>query len=147
MKVILTQDVKSLGKKGQLVEASDGYARNYLFPHKLAIEASAQAMAELKGREDAQKHKLAVETQQAQEQAAAIDGKTVRLTAKAGSNGRLFGSVTAKDIAGKIQAEFGIQVDKRKIEVEEIKNFGTYTAAVKFNYGISAKLYVAVSEE
>lgn len=147
MKVILSQDVKGLGKKGQLVETSDGYARNFLFPRKLAVEASAQALTELKGREAAEQHRIDVETRQAQAFAKKIEGQTIRLTAKAGTNGRLFGSITAKDIATRLAADYSVKVDKRKVEVEEIKNFGTYPATVKFSYGITAAIYVAVSEE
>lgn len=147
MKVILLQDVKGLGKRGELVTTSDGYARNFLFPRKLAKEANAQAMTELKGREAAEQHRIEVETKQAQAFAKKINGVTIRLTAKAGTNGRLFGSVTAKDIAARLAADYSVQVDKRKVEVEEIKNFGTYPAKVKFSYGITADIYVAVSEE
>ena len=102
MKVILTQDVKSLGKKGELVNASDGYARNFLFPRKLAVEANAQAMNELKNRESAEKYRLETELKNAKEVAAKINGKTVKLTAKAGQGGKIFGSVTAKEVAESI---------------------------------------------
>ena len=98
MKVILTQDVKGLGKKGELVNASDGYARNFLFPRNLAAEANSQAMTELKNRENSKKHKIDVETQEAKDTAAKINGKTVKVTAKPGQGGRLFGSVTAKEM-------------------------------------------------
>ena len=117
MKVILTQDVKSLGKKGELVNASDGYARNFLFPRKLAVEANAQAMNELKNREAAEKFRLETELKNAKETAAKIDGKTVKLTAKAGQGGRLFGSVTAKEVAEQIKAQFGVDIDRRKISM------------------------------
>ena len=123
MKVILTQDVKGLGKKGELVNASDGYARNFLFPRKLAAEANSQAMTELKNREDSKKHKIEVETQQAKASADKISGKTVKVTAKAGQGGRLFGSVTAKEIAAVMKTQFGIDIDKRKITVDDIKAF------------------------
>ena len=147
MKVILLQDVKGLGKRGELVTTSDGYARNFLFPRKLAKEANAQAMTELKGREAAEQHRIEVKPKQAQAFAKKIGGVTIHLTAKAGTNGRLFGSVTAKDIAARLASDYSVQVDKRKVEVEEIKNFGTYQAKVKFSYGITADIYVAVSEE
>ena len=114
MKVILTQDVKSLGKKGELVNASDGYARNFLFPRKLAVEANAQAMNELKNRESAEKYRLETELKNAKEVAAKINGKTVKLTAKAGQGGKIFGSVTAKEVAESISRQFGVSVDKRK---------------------------------
>lgn len=146
MKVVLKQDVKGLGKKGQLVNASDGYARNFLFPKNLAVEANAQNMSELKNREQAEKYKIATETAAAKKNAEEISGKTLRLTAKAGQNGKLFGSVTSKEIAEKLDADFGIKVDKRKIVVEDIKQFGTYEFEVKLYQGISAKLFVMVGE-
>ena len=99
MKVVLLQDVKSLGKKGELVNVSDGYARNFLFPRKIASQADSQALSELKNRENAEKHRLAVELENAKESAKILEGKTVKVTAKAGANGKLFGSVTNKDIA------------------------------------------------
>lgn len=147
MKVILTQDVKSLGKKGDLVNTSDGYARNYLFPRKLAVEANSQAMTELKNRENAQKHKILVETQAAQEAADLLSGKTVNIKARAGQGGRLFGSVTSKEIAECVRREFGVEADKRKITVEDIKSFGTFPVTIKLYQGVTAEFYVMVSEE
>ena len=146
MKVILTQDVKGLGKKGELVNASDGYARNFLFPRKLAAEANSQAMTELKNRENSKKHKIEVETQQAKAYADKISGKTVKVTAKAGQGGRLFGSVTAKEIAAVMKTQFGIDIDKRKITVDDIKAFGTYPATVKLYQGVTAEFSVTVTE-
>ncbi len=146
MKVILTQDVKSLGKKGELVNASDGYARNFLLPRNLAIPADAQSMTELKNRENAAQFKIATEKAAAEKSAAELNGKTVKISAKAGSNGKLFGSVTSKEIATEITKAFSINVDKRKVVVEEIKNFGTYPVEVKLYNGITAKLFVMVGE-
>ena len=120
MKVILTQDVKGLGKKGELVNASDGYARNFLFPRNLAAEANSQAMTELKNRENSKKHRIDVETQEAKASAAKINGKTIKVTAKAGQGGRLFGSVTAKEIAAVMKTQLGIDIDKRKITRRKI---------------------------
>lgn len=147
MDVILNADVKGLGKKGELVKTSDGYARNFLFPRNLAVEANAQAMTELKNREQSKQHKINVATQQAKDAAEKLEGKTIKLTAKAGKNGKLFGSVTSKEIAEKIKAQFSIDIDKRKVSVEDIKNFGTYTAEVKLYTGISAKVFVQVGEQ
>lgn len=147
MDVILNADVKGLGKKGELVKTSDGYARNFLFPRNLAVEANAQAMTELKNREQSKQHKIDVATQQAKEAAEKLEGKTIKLTAKAGKNGKLFGSVTSKEIAEKIKVQFSIDIDKRKVSVEDIKNFGTYTAEVKLYTGISAKVFVQVGEQ
>ncbi len=146
MKVVLTQDVKGLGKKGELVNTSDGYARNFLFPRKLAVEANSQAMSELKNREAAEKHRIETEIAAAKESALKLEGKTVKLSAKAGANGKLFGSVTSKDVAEIISKQFGMQLDKRKVVVEDIKSFGTYPVEVKLYNGISASLFVMVGE-
>ena len=146
MKVILKQDVKGLGKKGELVNASDGYARNFLFPKGLAAEANAQAMSEFKNKQQAVKYRIDTETAAAKAVAERVSGKTIHITAKAGQNGKLFGSVTSKEIAEKVKAEFGIETDKRKIIVDDIKQFGTYEFEIKLYQGISAKLYVMVGE-
>lgn len=146
MKVVLTQDVKGLGKKGELVNAAEGYARNFLFPRKLAMEANAQAMSELKNREASEKFKHDTEVANAKAAAEKLQGKTVRLSAKAGANGKLFGSVTAKDVAEAISKEYKIELDKRKVTVEDIKVFGTYPVEVKLLNGISASMFVMVNE-
>ena len=146
MKVILTQDVKGLGKKGEMVNTSDGYARNFLFPRKLASEANAQTMTELKNRENAKQHKIEVEKAAANECASAIAGKTVKITAKAGQNGKLFGSVTAKEISEAVKKQFSVDVDKKKLTVDDIKAYGTYPVEAKFYQGITAEFFVMVSE-
>ena len=146
MKVVLLQDVKGLGKKGELVNTSDGYARNFLFPRKLAMEANSQAMSELRNREASEKHRIDTEIAAANANAAKLEGKTVKLTAKAGANGKLFGSVTSKDVAAAIAKEYGLSLDKRKVVVEDIKAFGTYPVEVKLYNGISASMYVRVGE-
>ncbi|MBR5773611.1 MAG: 50S ribosomal protein L9 [Clostridia bacterium] len=146
MKVILKEDVKSIGKKGTLVNVSDGYARNFLLPKGLAIEATAGALGEMKSKQDSDRYRLEQELILAKENAAKLNGKTVKITAKAGQNGKLFGSVTAKEIAEGIKAQFSIAVDKRKIEVADIKTFGTYEAEVKFPQGVTAKILVQVGE-
>lgn len=147
MKVILLEDVKGSGKKGELINASDGYARNYLLPKKLAMEATPQALNELKQKEAAKERRLALEKQAALDAAAAVRGKTVRITSAAGQNGKLFGSVTAAEVAEELKKQYGIEVDRRKITLEsEIKAFGTYNAEVKFGYGVTAALYVLVAE-
>lgn len=146
MKVILKADVKNLGKKGELVNTSDGYARNFLFPKGLAIEANATAMNDFNNKESAKKFHKAEEIKAAKEDAAKLDGKIVKVTAKAGANGKLFGSVTGKDISLAIKAQLGIDVDKRKISVADIKQFGTYEAELKIYQGISAKIFVQVTE-
>ncbi len=146
MKVILKQDVKSLGKKGDLVNASDGYARNFLFPKGLAIEANASAMNEFNNKESAKKFHKAEEIKAAQQIADKLSGKTFSLKAKAGANGKLFGSVTSKDVAAKIKTDLNIDVDKRKIVMDDMKAFGTVEAEIKVYQGISAKVFVQVSE-
>lgn len=148
MKVVLLQDVKSLGKKGELVNASDGYARNFLFPKKLAKEANAQAMNEIKNAENSKNFKLKTETDNANAAKAKLEGKTLKLTAKAGQNGKLFGSVTSKEIADYITKQLGVSVDKRKVSLDmDIKAFGTYSAEVKLYQGIIAKLSIQVVEQ
>ena len=146
MKIILKQDVKGLGKKGEMVNASDGYARNYLFPRNLAMEANAQALTELENREKAEKHRIETEIAAVKESAAKLNGVTIKISAKAGQNGKLFGSITSKEIAEHINKEIGLEVDKRKIAVEDIKNYGTYEVEIKLYTGISANLYVLVGE-
>ena len=147
MKVVLKQDVKGTGKKGELVEVADGYARNFLLPRKLAKEANAQVMNELKNAEASKAYKVKTETEEAQRIAEALKDKTVRITAKAGQGGRLFGSVTAKEVAESISRQFGVSVDKRKVSMEDIKSFGTFSAEVKVYNGVNATVYVSVGEE
>ena len=146
MKVILKEDVKGQGKKGELVNVSDGYARNFLFPRNLAVPADAQAMNELRNKEEAARHRLLVEKQGAEETARRLSGKTLKLSAKAGQGGRLFGSVTTKEVAEELKRQFQVSVDKRKIEMADIKAFGSYEAVVKLTQGITAKMTVMVSE-
>ena len=146
MKVILLSDVKGKGKKGDLVNVSDGYARNFLFPKNLAIEADNAALSELKSRNEASAHHKQEEIAAAKSIAEKLEGKTVVLSAKAGANGRLFGSVTSKEIVEKIEGDLGIKIDKKKMSVPEIKNFGEYSAVVKLYPGISATVNVKVTE-
>ena len=146
MKVILKADVKSLGKKGDLVNTSDGYARNFLFPKGLAIEANAQAMNEFNNKETAKKFHKAEEIKAANELKDRIEGKTFKVAAKAGANGKLFGSVTATDVSAAIKEERGENIDKRKISMQDIKAFGTTQIEVKVYQGITAKVFVQVVE-
>ncbi len=146
MDVILKADVKGLGKKGQKVKASDGYARNFLFPKGLAVEANAQSLTELRNREQSNQHKIDVEVAAANESKAKLQGKTVKMTAKAGNNGKLFGSVTAKEVAAEIEKQFAVKVDKRKITMDDIKNFGSYKIEVKLYTNIVAEMTVMVGE-
>lgn len=146
MKVILNEDVKGLGKKGEMVNASDGYARNFLFPKKLAVEANATAVNELKNRESAKAHHIAEEKKLAEEYKSKIDGKEIVFHVKAGASGKLFGSITSKEVAAEIAKLLGSEVDKKKISVNEIKAYGEYTADVKFYNGITASVKIKVEE-
>ncbi|MGN0470609.1 MAG: 50S ribosomal protein L9 [Acutalibacteraceae bacterium] len=147
MKIVLLQDVKGTGKKGELINVSDGYARNFLFPRKLAKEADAQALNELKNAEQSKQHKIAVETAEAQATAQRLNGETLTMTAKAGQNGKLFGSVTSKEIAAELKRKYSLSIDKRKVVLDmDIKSFGTYNCEVKLYTGISAKIKVMVVE-
>ena len=148
MKVILLQDVKALGKKGELVEASDGYARNFLLPKKLAKEANAQAMNEYKNAENSKNYKIATQKAQEEHDKKALEGKVFKMTAKAGQGGKLFGSITSKQVAEEIKKQYSINIDKRKVVLEcDIKEYGTYSAEVKLFTGISAKIDIQVSEK
>ncbi|MBQ8382075.1 MAG: 50S ribosomal protein L9 [Clostridia bacterium] len=147
MKVILTQDVKGQGKKGQVVNVSDGYARNFLFPKGLATEASASTMNDLKNKEAAKQYKLATEKAAAQELAAKLGEITVEIKVACGSDGRLYGSVTSKEIAEKLQEDYGISIDKRKIVLDRpIKEYGTSQLEVKLYPEVVGKLKVTVKE-
>lgn len=147
MKVILLANVKGLGKKDEMVEASDGYARNYLIPKKLAVIADSKAQNELKGKESARQFKIDEETRAAKEIAARLEGTVVKIRSAAGADGRLYGAVTAKDIAEALEKDFKITVDKRKIELaDNIKNFGTYSVSVKLYTDIMGKFTVVVHE-
>ncbi|MBO5333778.1 MAG: 50S ribosomal protein L9 [Clostridia bacterium] len=146
MDVILKADVKGLGKKGEKVKASDGYARNFLFPKGLAVEANAQSLTELRNREQANQHKIDVEVAAANESKAKLQGKIVKITAKAGNNGKLFGSVTSKEVAAEISKQFAVKVDKRKISMDDIKTFGSFKIEVKLYTNIVAEMTVMVGE-
>ena len=147
MKVILLADVKGHGKKGELINISDGYARNFLFPRNLAKEANAAAMAEFKSKAAAAEHHYEEEKAAAKKLAALIEGSKVELTAKAGSSGKLFGAVTSKEVATELNKKLNISVDKKKLNVADIKNFGEYTATVKLFTDISATFTVVVAPE
>ena len=148
MKVILQQDVKGQGKKGQLIEASDGYARNFLLPRKLAILATPENVNTKKMQDKARKAQEAAEKAEAEAVAAKLREITVKVTAKAGSGGRLFGAVTSKEIADSLKDQQGIDIAKTKIVQDEpIKSFGTYELKVKLGYEVSGTLKVMVTEE
>jgi large subunit ribosomal protein L9 len=147
MKVILLQDVKGQGKKGQLIEASDGYARNFLLPRKLAVEATADAMNTKKMNDKATQERIAREKAEALELSKKLREMTLVVMARGGGNGRLFGSVTNQEIADALKAKTGVSLDKRKIVISDpIKNVGTYTVTCKLGYEISAPLTVKIEE-
>ena len=147
MKVIFTEDVKGTAKKGEIKEVSDGYARNFLIAKGKAVEANAKNLNALEGKKSSQQHKIDVERKNAEDIAKAIDGKKVSVTAKAGNNGKLFGSVTAGNIADAIEKQLGHKIEKKKIILKsDIKNFGTYEVTVKLYSGISAKVTAEVDE-
>ena len=148
MKVILQQDVKGQGKKGQLIEASDGYARNFLIPRKLAVPATAENLNAMKQQEKAKKAQEAAEKAEAEAVAEKLKTSVVKLTAKACAGGRLFGAVTSKEISDGLKAQYGLDVGKSKIVQEEpIKAFGTYELKCKLGYEVTGAIYVVVAEE
>jgi len=147
MKVILLQDVKGKGKKGQMLEVSDGYARNYMLPRKLAVEATPDAINTMRMNDKAAAEKAAKERAEAMEVSKQLRATTVTVTAKGGGAGKLFGSVTSQEIADALKAQTGIGLDKRKIVLADpIKNVGTYTVQCKLGYEITAPLTVKIEE-
>lgn len=147
MKVILLQDVKGSGKKGDLINAADGYARNFLIPRGLAMEATAGAINNKKVQDAAKAHHAQVELEEAQRAQKELEGKTVTVSARAGKEGRLFGAVTAKEVATALNEQYKLSVDKRKVSLSsEIKAFGTYEFELKLHTGVVAKMKVMVKE-
>ena len=147
MKVILTQDIRGKGKRGQMIEVSDGYARNYLFPKKLAQEANADNLNTMRMNDKAKQEREAKERAEAMEISKRMKGFTVTVTAKGGGAGRLFGSVTNTEVSEALAKQAGIQLDKRKIVLDEpIKSVGVYTVKCKLGYEINAELKIEVKE-
>ena len=147
MKVILLQDVKGKGKKGQMLEVSDGYARNYMLPRKIAVEATVDAVNTMRMNDKAAAEKAAKERAEALEISKKLREMTLVVTAKGGGAGRLFGSVTNQEIADALKAKTGIALDKRKIVINDtIKSIGTYTVQCKLGYEITAPLTVKIEE-
>ena len=145
MKVVLLQDVKGQGKKDDLINVSDGYARNFLFPKKLAVEADAKVLNDIKNKEAAKQSRIELEKQAARDTAEKLAGTLVKIKVKEGADGKFYGSVTTKDIAEALKEQCGIEVDKRKVVLgENIKGYGTYTVDVKLYPEISGKLNVLV---
>lgn len=144
MKVVLLADVKGSGKKDQIIEVSDGYARNFLLPKKLAIPADSQAINVIKNKEASQAHKVEVEKAAAKEIAAKLENCVVKIEAGAGSDDRLYGAVTSKDVVEALKAQHGIALDKRKVTMDPIKTPGKFTPQVKLYTDISAVIHVHV---
>ena len=148
MKVILNQDVKAIGKKGQILDVSDGYARNYLFPKKLAQEANNTALSNLKSQKEAEKHKKQVELENAQKIKEEMKKIGIAFKVKTGESGKLFGAITAKDIAEKLEKEYKISIDKKKIVLDEsIKSIGVFNIEIKIHEGVVGLLKVTVETE
>ena len=147
MKVILNADVRGQGKKGEMKEVSDGYARNYLIPRGLAVAATQDNLNAMKLRDAAKKRQMELEKAAAQENAKKLEGIIVKVKAKAGDSGRLFGSVTSKEISDALAEQHGIEIEKNKIvQAEPIKSFGSYDVKCKFGYEISGVIHVLVIE-
>jgi large subunit ribosomal protein L9 len=144
MKVILLKDVKGVGKKGDVINAADGYARNFLLPRKLAQEATDVSMHILQNQKEAERRKKLAEVEAAQKLASDLKGKEITLTVKSGENGRLFGSITGKDIADELNKQAGLDIDKKKIVVDNIRQLGAYDVEVKLYPEISTKIKVLI---
>ncbi|MBA5851663.1 50S ribosomal protein L9 [Clostridium sp. cel8] len=147
MKVILIKNVKSLGKKGEVVNVSDGYARNFLLPRGYAKEANDVNIHILNNKKEAERKQKLEEIEAAQKLANSLKGKEIRLQVKCGENGKLFGAITGKDIADKLNKEFNIKVDKKKIVMDNIKSIGKYDVEVKLYPEISSKIKVVIEEK
>ena len=147
MKVILQQDVRDQGKKGQMVEVSDGYARNFLFPRKLAVPATADAMNTMKLKEKAKQRQMEEEKAAALENSKKLESVVVKISARAGENGKLFGSVTNKDISDALSAQHGINIEKSRIVITDpIRSFGPFEVKCKFGYEISGVIHLLITE-
>ncbi len=148
MKVILLKDVKGSGKAGDILNVADGYARNFLLAKGVAIEATAKNLNDLQGKKDSEQHKIDVEKAQYSQIAKTLEGKEVVAKAKAGTGGRLFGSITSGTIAELIEQQYNCKIEKKKINLNsDLKAFGDYSAEIKFSYGISCKIKIKIIEE
>ena len=148
MKVILKSDIKGVGKKDQIINANDGYARNYLFPKNLAVPADKENMAKLNSKQKANEYKRGVELEEAKKLADKISTLTLNIAIKAGENGKIFGSVTSKEISENLKSKYKIEVDKKKIELKEpIKTLGIFNVSIKLYEGVTAKLKVEIIKE
>lgn len=147
MKLILLKDVKGQGKKGQVVNVSDGYARNFLLPRGLAKEATDSNMHILNKQKEAERKKKLAETEAAQKVAEELRNKEIKISAKAGDGGRLFGAITSKDIAVELKKQYKVEIDKKKIVSDTIKQLGTYEVEIKLYPEISTKVKVVITEQ
>lgn len=148
MKVILKTDIKGVGRKDDIINANDGYARNFLFPKQLAVEANKENLAKLKEKKDSEAYRKEQELEKAKEQAAKISGLTLELRVKAGENGKIFGGVTSKEISENLQQQYNMAIDKKKIELKEtIKTLGSFNVSIKLFEGVIAGLKVEVISE
>lgn len=148
MKIILLNDVKGTGKKGEIKEVADGYARNFLISKGLALEATSKNLSDLAGKVASKQHKIDLEKQTAMDIFNVINEKTLKIPAKAGASGKLFGAVTSSNVAEQIKVQFKQNIDKKKISLKsDIKTFGTFEADVKLYAGINAKLTIEIVEE
>ena len=143
MKLILTQDVKGQGKKGEMIDVSDGYARNFLLPKKLAVEATAKHITEMKHAEESKRIQDEKERAKAKETAAKLTTCMVKIQ-RSGAEDKMYGSVTSKEIAEALTEQFGVEIDKRKMQMEQIKTYGTYEIPVKLYAEISGKINVVI---
>ena len=144
MKVILKQDIKGVGKKDQIINASDGYARNFLFPKNLAVPADKGNMENLKAKQESAEYRKEEERKRALEKKEKLEKILLTISAKTGDNGKLFGTITAKEIAEELKSKYSIEVDKKKITMENIKNIGESIVSIKLFEGVIAKLKVKV---
>lgn len=145
MKVILLDNIKGVGKKDDVINSSDGYARNYLFPKKLAVEANAENMSKLNSKKESNNYKKDLEKQAAEEVAKKLKGILLKIKVKAGENGKIFGGVTAKEISDNLKSQYQIEVDKKKIELkEQIKTLGSFTVTIRLYEGVTGTLKMEV---
>lgn len=148
MKVILLQDIKNVGKKDEIINANDGYARNYLFPKNLALEATKDNLLKLQAKKDSKAHKKNLEIEEFKKQAKEIEEITLKVKVKAGDNGKIFGGVTSKEISEELKKQYKMEIDKKKIVLKEtIKNVGRFSVDIKFGDGVNAKLTLEVNPE
>ena len=147
MDVILLEDIKNVGKKDQIIKANDGYARNYLFPKKLAVEANKENLAKLQGRQDSKQFKKDTAKAEAEDIKKKVDSIKLEIKVKAGDNGKIFGGVTSKDISENLESQYKITIDKQKIVSDTLKTLGSYTIDIRLYEGVVAKLSLHIVGE